>query len=791
LSHPNICSIYDVGEQDGSAYIVMEHLEGQTLAERLDEGSMPLDTALLYAVQIADGLAEAHRHGLVHRDLKPSNVMLTRDGAKVLDFGLAKLVHGAEEDLATQSVDLTGEGQVVGTVPYMSPEQLEGKPVDARTDLFALGAVLFEMVSGRRAFAGDSKARVMAAVLTQDPPPLVTVQPLASRDLERVVARCLAKDVLDRWQTARDLASELRWIREGGATPAVPARVGSRRGPLIGALAAGAALAATAFLGLGTVRAPPAAPSFTQVTFRRGHLYPARFAPDGHTIVYSAAWEGQPHEVFSTRAGSTESRPLNLGLARVASISRSGELAIVRGLSTEATLARVPLEGGAPRELLEEVIGADWLPDGSGLAVVKLVRKLGRRDLVGVDFPLGSSVLETQDRLQWIRVSPDARRVALGGGSVDDATVSVVDRSGSRTILSQGWRRISGLDWSPGGDEIWFTGARAGEAGGPPALWAVSLHGAERLVARAAVEYELNDVAPDGRVLLAANNTRAGLRCRSRGQEDERELGWLGYSLIEDMSPDGRTLLFAAGASGRGPLDTRASAYLRGVDGSPALRLGDGYPLALSPGGDLALVGTADRKAWSLMPTRAGLTRALPSGPITALLAGDWLDEGHLVLWGREGELGNRAYVQDLEQGGLRAITPGGMRSTAHPVLTPDGIAILGATRPDRQWRSYPVAGGEPRVVPFLTWEDEPVHWSADRRYLYVMHRGEAAVEVSVDVYRVELATGRRELYETLAPPDPAGVQWIDRVVLAPDTASYCYSYSQTFSTLVLAEGLR
>jgi tRNA A-37 threonylcarbamoyl transferase component Bud32 len=793
LSHPHICTIHDVGEQDGSAYLVMEYIDGQTLADRLDDGALPLDTALLYAIQIADALTEAHRQGLVHRDLKPSNVMLTRDGAKVLDFGLAKLVHGVEEPVTTESVALTGDGQVVGTVPYMSPEQLEGKTVDARTDLFALGAVLFEMVTGRRAFAGDSKARVMAAVLTQDPPALTVLQPLAGAALERVVARCLAKDVLDRWQTARDLSAELRWIREGGATsPGAVAPAGHRRGAWVASAALGALLASAAVLAV-VKRAPPppTSPSFTQVTFRRGHILPGRFAPDGHTIVYGAAWEGRPHELFSTRSGSTESRRMDLDLARLASISRSGELAVIVGLATEATLARVPMEGGAPRELMEEVLGADWLPDGSDLAVVKIVRRPGQRAMMGVEFPIGHSVLETLDRVQLIRVSPDGRRVALGGGDSDGATVSVVDRSGSRTVLSRGWRRISGLDWSPGGDEIWFSGARDDEPGRVPAVWAVSMEGAERLVARAAVEYELHDVLADGRVLLAANHTRAGLRCRSAGHDTERELGWLTYSLIEDMSTDGRTLLFAAGPVGRGPLDAPASAYLRGVDDAAAVRLDGGYPHALSPKGDLALVASADRKAWSLLPTRAGRPRLLPSGTITALVTGDWLDEDRLVLWGREGAMGVRAFVQDLRDGSLRPVTPGGMRWTQDPVVTPDGTAILGATRPDRQWRSYPLAGGEARALPFLTWADEPLGWSADGGSLYVVHRDEKATEVSVEIHGLDATTGRRELFKTLAPPDLAGVQWIDRVVLSPAADAYCYSYSQTFADLFVAEGLK
>ena len=238
LSHAHICALYDVGHQDGVDYLVMEYLEGETLAERLTKGPLPTDQLLRYGIEIAEALEKAHRQGIVHRDLKPGNIMLTRAGVKLLDFGLAKAAGGpatapgALSTLATEVVSgqaLTAEGTLLGTFQYMAPEQLEGKEADARTDLFAFGAVLYEMATGRAAFRGKSHASLISAIMTGEPEPLTTVQPLTPPALERVIRTCLAKDPDDRWQTAHDVSLQLRWIAEGGSQVGLPAPVAHRR----------------------------------------------------------------------------------------------------------------------------------------------------------------------------------------------------------------------------------------------------------------------------------------------------------------------------------------------------------------------------------------------------------------------------------------------------------------------------------------------------------------------------------------------------------------------------------
>jgi serine/threonine protein kinase/Tol biopolymer transport system component len=220
LNHPHICTLHDVGQQDGTDYLVMEYLDGQTLAQRLEKGAPPLDQALEYAIQIADALDKAHRQGIVHRDLKPANIMLTKSGVKVLDFGLAKLAPAAHVGIAamtgvaTQTSPLTGQGTILGTLQYMAPEQLESKEADARTDIFAFGAVVYEMVTGKRAFEGKTQASLISSIMSFEPAPLSSIQRMSPAGLDRVVNICLAKDPEDRWQSAHDLARELRWIQE-------------------------------------------------------------------------------------------------------------------------------------------------------------------------------------------------------------------------------------------------------------------------------------------------------------------------------------------------------------------------------------------------------------------------------------------------------------------------------------------------------------------------------------------------------------------------------------------------
>jgi eukaryotic-like serine/threonine-protein kinase len=235
LNHPHICTLYDIGREGGTDYLVMEYLEGETLAARLAKGPLPIEQVLQYAIEIADALDKAHRKGVTHRDLKPGNIMLTKSGTKLLDFGLAKLqqemapANAQMSQLPTMNDPLTAQGTIVGTLQYMAPEQLEGKDADARTDIFAFGTVAYEMATGKRAFDGQSQASVISAIMTSQPAPISSLQPMTPPALDRTIKTCLAKDPDERWQTASDLAREMKWIAEGGSQAGVAASVVARR----------------------------------------------------------------------------------------------------------------------------------------------------------------------------------------------------------------------------------------------------------------------------------------------------------------------------------------------------------------------------------------------------------------------------------------------------------------------------------------------------------------------------------------------------------------------------------
>ncbi len=318
LNHPNITAVYDFGSHDGAPYIVTELLEGETLRSRLGPGAISPRKAIDYAMQIAKGLAAAHEKGIVHRDLKPENIFLTKDGrVKILDFGLAKLKLDGAESGQTDAGTVSGgtlPGVVLGTMGYMSPEQVRGKPADKRSDLFSFGTILYEMLAGQRAFRGDTAADTITAILSKEPPDLSQTNKDIHPGLDRIVRHCLEKNPEERFESARDVAFDLEAL-SGVSTPraatstleSAPRR---RRLPLLlGAAVVLIGVAAAAYVAGKRAGHVPLA-TFRQLTFRRGLIGSARFAPDGQTILYSASWDGRPMEIFQTRLDSPESRPV-------------------------------------------------------------------------------------------------------------------------------------------------------------------------------------------------------------------------------------------------------------------------------------------------------------------------------------------------------------------------------------------------------------------------------------------------------------------------------------------------
>jgi eukaryotic-like serine/threonine-protein kinase len=794
LNHPNILAVFDIGTNEGSPYVVSELLEGETLRERLRSGSIAVRKTLDYALQIAHGLAAAHEKGIIHRDLKPENLFLTKDGrVKILDFGLAKLTQtepGVHTSLPTMT-QATEAGVVLGTAGYMSPEQVRGIAVDARSDIFSFGAILYEMLSGKRAFHGDTAADTMSAILKEDPAELNETNRNVSPALERMVQHCLEKSPEQRFHSASDIAFDLEHLSgiSSTSTRLAPVAGGASHRGLLLALAGGLGLA-LAMLGLGwwlgRGSGPAAMPEYQQITFRTGSIGNARFTPDGG-IVYSAEWEGSGDQLYMSRTDDPGSRELGIKNAELLSISKGGELAIRlksefhSGYAISGTLARVPLSGGTPREVLDNVGDADFSADGNNLAIIHYIPENNHWRL---EYPIGKVLLDSINWMSHPKISPDGKWVAFADhenpGGDDEGSLAAIGADGQEKErkLSSGWTSLQGILWSPAGDEVWFTCTNKGQASNPRA---VTLSGKLRTMANVPGGMWLEDLR-NGNVLAVANHQRLGIRGMAPGGKEEHELGWFGWSELRDISPDGRKILFEEEGDGGGPNYT---VFLRDTDGSPPARIGEGRAMAISPDGKWVITRAAKGGPLNLVPTGAGEARQLTHDAVT-YENGRFLPDGkRLLASGIEAGHGGRDYLIDVSSGDSKPVTPEG---TAGVQVSPDGrsVAVRG---PDGKRGIWPLEGGGFHPIPGLAPNYTVIGWTPDGESLYVAPIGLETKDSKVS--RVNLQTGKMEPWKTFGDETGAGVTSVGAPHLSSDGTAYAYVYWRVLSEAYVVTGLK
>ena len=796
LNHPNLMAIFDVGSQDGVHFLVSEFLEGQTLRERLQAGSLPQRRVNEYSLQIAKGLAAAHEMGIVHRDLKPENIFILPDErVKVLDFGLAKQVvtrvAGADQTLT--NVDRTSVGTVLGTAGYMSPEQVRGEAIDHRSDIFSFGAVFYEMVTGHRAFHGDSGIEVMNSILKEEPSDLAESAVQVPLGLQRIAQRCLEKKPEARFQSASDLAFALDSLSgsTGSSTASLRALKGTRktRSRILVAASVPAALALGVIATLLLNRPQAGHPAFTQITFRSAYLRHARFAPDGSTVVYDGTGDGKPTELFSTRTDTAESQALNIH-ASLLSVSSTGELAVLLNpdfvvkWTPIGRLARVPLGGGSTRELLDNVTDADWTPDGSALAVSHKVKNHFQ-----LEFPPGKVLYQNDGYISDLRFSRAGDKIAFIDHSSfgdDRGIVDLVDLQGNRKALTHEFSSVQGLAWTPDGSEIWFTAADGSE---PRSLRSVNLNGKQRILLSSPAVLHFQDISKNGDVLINSDTQRDQQVFADTQSGQVRDFSFFPFENMAAISRDSRMFLLNTYVTGP---NSDYNLYTQTTDGSSPVLIGQGEGLGFSFDGKWALaLDPVHLDHLRIIPTGVGESSTLSAPQGTNYIAGNWMpDRKQILVVASAAGHAPATYLQDIASGAAHQITHEGKYAVVtHDItmnVSPDGQFCLTTDGENHYW-IQPMDGGEPREIKSLGEGDSPLEWHNSSQSVFFERRANLD---AIDIYDLNLTNGQQKLWTHFSPTDKTAMVTMRHALITPDGAHSLYAVQRIYSTLFVAKNI-
>jgi serine/threonine protein kinase len=796
LNHPHICVLHDIGQEGDTDYLVMELVEGETLADRISRGVLPSAELLRIGVQIADALDRAHRAGVIHRDLKPGNVMLTKSGAKLMDFGLARPMaparRGIDDLTATapgqaprSDEPITAKGTVVGTFQYMAPEQLEGR-ADGRSDIWALGCMLYEMATARRAFEGSTAASIISAIMRDQPRGISELAPMTPPAFEQVVKGCMAKDPDERLQTAHDVKLQLQWIMEAGSHASATASTakGSQWKRLALGVGMVALVIASAFscAAWRVSRERLERASFAALTYKPMSIFRSAFAPDGKTALISAATEGNTPRIFAIRPEYPEPQPVSDPGTHLLSVSSRGELAVLTKVAYGrfpifmGTLASMPLGGGAPHEISNGIADAAWSPDGSQLAVL-------RGTIGGVlEFPIGHTLYgPTTGYLSDLKFSPRGDRIAFverpPGGWQVSGCVRVVDRLGKSLLVSPTYSLLSGIAWGSNGRDLLLSGGRSGDEND---VFTMTMAGQVRVALQSAGGLTIHDVNRQGEWLTTRDDGRSSLMVHKPEWQADHDLSWLDGSNQGQLSKDAQVLVFNEGNQALGD---SGAVCLRRTDGSAVARVSGGVLCTLSPDEKRVITcGSSVPGTLVIQPIGLGEPKMLPRGTIATCSFATWFPDGDSILVrGQEAGRTFRLYVQDLAGGTPRPLTREGLFQAA---IALDGSWVM-AKGPAGCFR-YRFDGGAPDSIGWLNRRDQLLPWLVDNHSVLVIVGPWRNVPIRID--RIDLTTGHRQAFLEIKPPNLTGLLECNLSDFSGDFQSYAYDATWVLSTLFLVK---